>query len=75
MTVKDLSTGGLKLQMNEKHGCTAGDVIRVEFNLDDRQRSFIKKKVIVRNIYKQTAGMEFAPTEVADKALGFYLFR
>ncbi len=75
MTVKDLSTGGLKLQMNEKHGCTAGDVIRVEFHLDDRQRSFIKKKVIVRNIYKQTAGMEFAPTEVADKALGFYLFR
>ena len=75
MTVKDLSAGGLKLQINENHGCTAGDVINVEFHLDDTQRSFIKKKVIVRNIHKQTAGLEFAPTEPVDKALGFYLFR
>ena len=74
MTVKDLSAGGLKLQINENHGCTAGDVINIEFHLDDTQRSFIKKKVIVRNIHKQTAGLEFAPTEAADKALGFYQF-
>ena len=75
MKVKDLSAGGLKLQINENHGCTAGDVIKVEFHLDDTQRSFIRKKVIVRNIHKQTAGLEFAPTETVDKALGFYLFR
>jgi hypothetical protein len=75
MTVKDLSAGGLKLQINEKHGCAAGDVFKVEFHLDDTQRSFIKKKAIVRNTYKQMAGMEFAPNEPVDKALGFYLLR
>jgi hypothetical protein len=75
MTVRDLSTGGLKLQINDNHGCSAGDVVKVEFYLDDAQRSFIKKKVIVRNIHKQTAGMEFVHSQVADKALGFYLLR
>jgi hypothetical protein len=75
MTVKDLSTGGLKLQISEKHGCAAGDVFKVEFHLDDPQRSFIRKKAIVRNLDKQVAGMEFAPNEPADKALGFYLLK
>jgi len=75
MTVKDLSTGGLKLQIKEKHGCSAGDVFKVEFYLDDRQRSYIMKKAIVRNIHKQMAGMEFVPSQAVDKALGFYLFK
>jgi len=75
MTVKDLSTGGLKLQINENYGCAAGDVFKVEFHLDDTRRSLIKKKAIVRNTYRQTAGMEFAPNEAADKALGFYLLK
>ena len=75
MTVKDLSAGGLKLQINENHGCTAGDVINVKFRLDDTQRSLIKKKVIIRSINKQEISTEFVPIEAVDKALGFYLFR
>ena len=75
MMVKDLSTGGLKLQINEKHGCIVGDVVKVEFRLDDTHKSLIRKKVIVRSIHKQMAGMEFVPTQAMDKRLGFYLFR
>ena len=75
MTVRDLSTSGLKIQINFQHNCTVGDVILVEFFLDDNHRTFIKKKVIVRNIIGHKIGTEFAPTEAIDKALGFYLFR
>ena len=75
MTVKDLSTGGLKLQINENHGCAAGDIVKVEFRLDDTHKSLIRRKVIVRNTYKRMAGMEFIPDRAMDKQLGFYLFR
>ena len=74
MNVKDLSTSGLKIHTNVQHGCTIGDVVLVEFSLDDVHRTMIKKKVIVRNVAGQNIGTEFAPTEAIDKALGFYLF-
>ena len=74
MVVKDLSTIGMKLQVNADHNLDVGDVVLVEFHTDDMQRALIKKKVIVRNIKGQIIGTEFAPTEGIDKALGFYLF-
>jgi PilZ domain len=74
MTVRDLSMTGMKLHINGNHGCEVGDVIKVEFYLDDAQRSLIRKKVIIRNIYRSEIGTELAPTEAVDKALGFYLF-
>ena len=74
MNVKDLSTSGLKIHTNVQHSCTVGDVVLVEFSLDDVHRTLIKKKVIVRNVIGQNIGTEFAPTEAIDKALGFYLF-
>jgi hypothetical protein len=75
MAVKDLSTSGLKIQLNDQHKLEVDDVILVEFYLDDSLRTLIKKKVIVRNIAGPTIGTEFAATEAADKALGFYMFR
>ncbi len=74
MTIKNLSTSGLKLQINTQHNCSPGDVIKVEFHLDDAPMTLIKKKVIVRNVIGKNIGTEFAPTEALDKALGFYLF-
>ena len=74
MTVKDLSTSGMKLHVNIEHNCVVGDVVQVEFCLDDSHRTLIKKKVIVRNVVGPYIGTEFAPTEAIDKALGFYLF-
>ena len=74
MTVRDLSTIGMKLHVNSEHLCAVGDILEVEFHLDDAQRTLIRKKVIIRNIIGQDIGTELAPTEAVDKALGFYLF-
>ena len=74
LIIKDLSTIGMKLQIDADNDCELGDVIQVEFHTDDAQRAFIKKKVIIRSINGPTFGTEFAPTEGIDKALGFYLF-
>jgi hypothetical protein len=74
LIVKDLSSIGMKLQIDAANDCEIGDVIQVEFHTDDAQRAFIKKKVIIRSINGPIIGTEFAPTEGIDKALGFYLF-
>jgi hypothetical protein len=74
MIVKDLSTIGMKLNIDADNNCEVGDILQVEFYTDDVQRAFIKKKVIIRSINGPTIGTEFAPTEGIDKALGFYLF-
>ena len=74
MTVKDLSTSGMKLQLNVKQNFAIGDQLQVEFHLNDTHRTLIKKTVIIRNQREQFIGTEFAPFETVDKALGFYLF-
>ena len=74
MIVRDLSTIGMKLQIDADNDLVVGDVIQVEFHTDDAQRAFIKKKVIIRSINGPIIGTEFASTEGIDRALGFYLF-
>jgi len=74
LTVKDLSTAGMKLRLNVKQSFAVGDQLRVEFHLDDAHRTLIRKTVIIRNQRDQFIGVELAPFETVDKALGFYLF-
>ena len=73
MMVKDISATGMKLAIASSSSLSAGDLLKVEFNLNDPARSPITKKLIVRNINGIEVGTEFAPTETLDKSLGFYL--
>ena len=74
MTVRDISTFGIKLRITNTDRIKVGDVLQLEFRLDDSHRSLLQKKVIVRNIEDMNVGVEFAMSESTDKALGFYLF-
>jgi len=74
MTVEDISSTGTKLKLNAPPGFAVGDTMEVDFSLDDKHRTLIKKRVIVRNIIGPFVGVEFGPAEAMDKALGFYLF-
>lgn len=74
MTVSDISIGGLKLRVTNSDRFSIGDILQLEFRLDDAHRSMLRKKVVVRNIDENYIGTEFALTEATDKALGFYLF-
>lgn len=74
MTVRDISTGGIKLRITNTDRFNLGDVLKLEFRLDDAHRSLVQKKVIVRNIDLMHVGAEFAMSQGTDKALGFYLF-
>lgn len=76
MTVKDISRTGLKLMFNREviRNFNIGDTLRIEFRLDDRERSFIRKKVTIKTFDGSYAGVEFSWEQEDDKALGFYLF-
>ncbi len=73
MRVVDISSNGLKLKLNVERKFKGGEMLRVEFHLDDKRRTFIEKRVIVRNAHKNLVGTSFAPNEGDDPALGFYL--
>jgi len=73
MRVVDVSTTGLKLRLNVEREFKIGEILRVEFHLDDKRRTFLEKRVIVRNVQKNIVGTSFALNEGDDPGLGFYL--
>jgi hypothetical protein len=78
MIVIDLSKKGLLLKLIHPETYEQGETFTVLFELDDPQRSEIKKDVIVRKIIPPNQlGVEFTSADNfishSDKAIGFYL--
>ncbi|GAB6905643.1 Type IV pilus assembly PilZ [Desulfosarcina cetonica] len=73
LTVVDISSSGLKLKMSVSRDFPIGALLQVEFHLDDRNRTPMKKRVIVRNVSGSFVGVTFHPDDLDDPALGFYL--
>jgi c-di-GMP-binding flagellar brake protein YcgR len=76
MAVLDLSRTGMRIRLRERRPVQIGDTLLVEFQLDDRQQSLIRRESIVRRIDGADLGTEFAAAGVMDanaRAIGFYL--
>jgi hypothetical protein len=71
--IVDISTSGLKLKMAVPRAFPIGATLLVKFRLDDRKRTPMEKRVVVRNVSGLFVGASFHPNEPADPALGFYL--
>jgi len=69
----DISLSGIGFTTNSPNLLKVGLDLVVEFNLDDKKKTFIKKKITVRNIREQAIGCEFTGNEAFEKRLGFYL--
>lgn len=77
MEVVNLSRTGLQFRTNGIPEFDIGDVITVEFVLDDKNRSLISKKVKIIRINGTEVGTEFFSPNSADSdstAINFYLF-
>jgi len=75
-TIVNLSREGVRFQVAGKMRFQPEDQVRMEFHLDDRNRSRIGKRVIVKSIQGSEVGAQFAtvdPTDSSDVAIGFYL--
>jgi hypothetical protein len=73
LKVVDISKTGLKLKLNTPRDFPIGTSLLIEFSLDDRNRTLMKKRVTVRNVSGPHVGTSFLPSELDDPALGFYL--
>jgi len=71
--VVDISATGLQMQLTVARSFSAGAELIIEFRLDDRKRTPMRKRVIVRNVRGPSVGASFHPNELDDPALGFYL--
>jgi c-di-GMP-binding flagellar brake protein YcgR len=77
MTVTDISRAGVKFKVMVLPKFEIGATFYVEFHLDDKQQTLIKKEATAKMIADRLIGAEFCsidPSDPSDKALGFYLF-
>jgi hypothetical protein len=75
MTVTNISRSGMQFKSSKNENLKLGDQVLVQFRLDDKPRSLIKKKGILRRIDGMIIGIEFSVIDEYDKVLGFYLFK
>lgn len=76
ITVKDISRAGLSFQIDEdeKPDFVIGDKLSIKLHLDDKQKTLVRKEVIVKNIRGSYIGVEFSSVDLYDRALGRYMF-
>ena len=72
ITVVDMSQGGLKLKMNRYHDFKSGDMAILEFQLDDKNDSLIRRDICIRSIKDIFLSVQFNSSEHYDK-LGLYI--
>ncbi len=76
--VNNISRNGVKFKVKVEPRFREGDNILLEFQLDDKHQSLIKKEVVIRSIHNGIIiGSEFCsvfPSDPNDKAIAFYLF-
>jgi transcription elongation factor Elf1 len=74
VTVGNISRTGIGFKMKNTINVEIGDVLKVRFILDDKRKSIVEKKAIVKRIDKNFIGAEFARAiDYRDKELAFYL--
>jgi hypothetical protein len=71
--VINLSLSGASFEMPGRHALQVGQKGILVFTLDDRKKTALKKKVVVRSIKGNIIGCEFIEDRAFQKELGFYL--
>ncbi|MEN8199681.1 MAG: PilZ domain-containing protein [Thermodesulfobacteriota bacterium] len=73
MQINNISRGGVEFSVSGHHTIEVDHRIVIEFELDNRKRSKISQKVIVRGVRDNKIGCEFFDRDPIDKDLGFYI--
>ncbi|MCL2790485.1 MAG: PilZ domain-containing protein [Desulfobulbus sp.] len=71
--VNDLSRGGASFTVSGLHSIEKGQEIQIEFQLDDKKKTVLKKQAVVRSVRQNIIGCQFKCNADLDKDLGFFL--
>ena len=73
MTIIDISAGGVKLKLDVDRKLKTGNLLELEFKLDDSKQTLMRKTVIIRNASSPYYGAAFKDPASIDPVMGFYL--
>lgn len=73
INVKDISLGGIGFTVSGINRIEIGQTLSLDFTLDDKKKTRLKKEVIVQSIVGDFIGSRFSDNELFEKELGFYL--
>lgn len=73
INIHNLSSSGLGFTVSGLHAIQQEQVVQVEFQLSDTNKTVLKKQAIVRSVRQNSVGCEFISHSDIDKALGFFL--
>lgn len=71
--VKDISISGLGFVIKGTNLVEEGHLLKVSFELDDKKKTKLEKKVVVQSITNGFIGCKFVEEQAYEKELGFYL--
>lgn len=72
--ITNISASGLQYSVVGFNRLIPGSFIDLDFQLDDKQQSPIKKRALVRYSHENVIGCEFFPKGDSDRVLSSYLF-
>lgn len=74
LLVEDVSRGGVAFRVVGQGNVEEGDLLDIQFQLDDPERTVIRARVLVRHILEEKIGCQFVNLEPGvQKSLSFYL--
>jgi len=73
MQVTNISRGGAGFTVSGVHNLAKDQEILIEFQLNDKKQTILKKQAVVRSVRQNVIGCEFRGSDELDKALGFFL--
>ena len=71
--VNNISRGGVGFTVSGIHRIEPGQELRIEFQLNDKNKTVLKKHAVVVSVRENMIGCAFIFNAEMDKALGFYL--
>lgn len=71
--IRNISTGGIGFTVSGTHQLKKGQVLGIEFQLNDKNQTTIRKKTVIVSVNKNQIGCRFSASEETGKALGFFL--
>jgi len=71
--ISNISRGGIGFTVSGIHNIETGQLLQIEFQLNDKKKTVLQKQAVVRRVRQNSIGCEFNYNANQDKALGFFL--
>lgn len=73
--VNNVSRSGVGFTVSGMHQIQKDQEVQIEFQLNDKNKTVLKKQAVVKSVRQNAIGCEFLCNVEMDKALGFFLQR